>query len=514
MLKNNPNRIFGLTLTVCLFIIFIFSPVKARAASLYFSPSVGSFIVGDIFSTELFVDTAGAAINNAEAAVNFPTEFLEVISISQAASIFSLWIQPVSYSNSAGTITFNGGLPTPGYTGSSGRIFSVVFRTKKTGAASLILSSASIRANDGLGTDILTSANSAQYNLSAPLLEKKAPLPPPPPPPSLPLPDAPKIISPTHPDQQKWYAQKEAKFSWPLPAEVNAVRLLADTLPATSPNIVYSPPINVKELTNLGDGVWYFHAQFRNQAGWGKVSHYRFQIDNVPPEPFAIKFIDGRETDNSRPNISFAAEDALSGIDYYKVKIDEGEFNLVYPEAVAEGKPYSLPFQEPGKKTILVQAFDRAGNNTGVKDELTVMALTPPEFTDYPKALRSDEILIAKGETQYPGSQIVVWLANARALYEQVVRSGDDGLFIFVAEEKLSAGSYQLWAEMVDERGVRSAPSEKLTIVVTKVLSCAFIILAIVAPLIIIILILLFQLYRVRRKLRAVNKKTRVVKKN
>lgn len=495
---------FGLRFAFCLLFVFILSPDKARAASLYFSPADGNFAVGDIFSVNLFVDTGGAAINNAEARVEFPTEFLNVVSVSQFASIFSLWIQPVFYFNSEGMIIFNGGLPTPGYTGSSGRIFSVVFQAKKTGTASLILSPAFVRANDGLGTDILTSVESVQYNLGAPLLEKKAEAPARP---SLPAPSAPEISSPTHPDQNKWYALKEAKFNWSLPSGVNAIRFSVDALPAASPTIIYTPPVKVKELTNMGDGVWYFHAQFRNQAGWGGTAHYRFQIDTTAPELSAIKFIDGRETDNSRPNISFEAKDALSGVAHYKMKIDDGEFYIVSPETVVGGKYYTLPFQNPGKKTILIQTFDLAGNSAMVRDEFMVMALAPPEFTDYPKELWVDEILMVKGETQYPQSQIVVWLESESGLYKQMVRSDDNGLFIFVAEEKLLAGVYKIWAEVFNKYSAKSVPSEKLTIVVKlgaiyKVLSCTIIILVLVAPLITIIFILLFLLLRARRKFR------------
>ncbi|MCH8148631.1 MAG: sulfatase-like hydrolase/transferase [Planctomycetes bacterium] len=42
---------------------------------------------------------------------------IEVVSISKAGAIFSLWTQDPSFSNAVGSVTFGGGLPDPGYTG-------------------------------------------------------------------------------------------------------------------------------------------------------------------------------------------------------------------------------------------------------------------------------------------------------------------------------------------------------------------------------------------------------------
>ncbi len=144
---------------------FIFTGATASAASLYFSPASGKFGITDTFTVTVFVHTQDEAINNAEATINFPADLLSAVSASQAGSIFSLWVQPVTISNSAGTIMFNGGLPTPGYTGKSGKILSAVFKVKKSGKALLNFSSASVRANDGKGTDVLTSAGTAQFTL-------------------------------------------------------------------------------------------------------------------------------------------------------------------------------------------------------------------------------------------------------------------------------------------------------------------------------------------------------------
>ena len=122
---------------------------EASAATLYFSPSSGNFSVGNILTTSVLVNTQSQAINNSDAVINFPASLLEVVSVSKSGSVFSLWVEEPAFSNSAGTITFNGGLPTPGFNGTAGKIVNIVFRVKSAGSASLIFSSAAVRANDG-----------------------------------------------------------------------------------------------------------------------------------------------------------------------------------------------------------------------------------------------------------------------------------------------------------------------------------------------------------------------------
>lgn len=173
-MKNKELHIFKLTILFSLFFFFGINIVSA--ATLNFSPSSGNFTVGNIFTVNILVNTQGAPVNNAEVVVNFPKDLLEVVSTSKSGSIFSLWVEEPTFSNNSGTLSFNGGVPTPGYNGSSGKAISVVFRVKKIGSASVVFSSASVRANDGLGTDVLTSKNQANFNLSK-AEEKPAPTP-------------------------------------------------------------------------------------------------------------------------------------------------------------------------------------------------------------------------------------------------------------------------------------------------------------------------------------------------
>ncbi|TSC53672.1 MAG: Uncharacterized protein LiPW39_131 [Parcubacteria group bacterium LiPW_39] len=251
-----------------------------------------------------------------------------------------------------------------------------------------------------------------------------------------------------------------------MPAGITASRLLLGHVAEATPLVVYTPAVNSKEFIDLEDGVWYFHVQLRNASGWGGITHFRLQIDTQPPKPFAIEFIDGESNDNPTPKITFGTIDETSGIDRYEIKIGNDE-PLMTTQSATKKEPFILPPQSPGKKTIVVEAFDKAGNSTAATKEFIIKALEPPTFSEYPKQLHSDEIFQAKGET-YSDSQVTIWLQREKDdAKSQIVKSDKDGNFVFVADEKLEDGFYKLWGEVTDERGARSNPSDKIAITVT-----------------------------------------------
>ncbi|MGB9637416.1 MAG: hypothetical protein ACPLY7_01320, partial [Microgenomates group bacterium] len=253
--------------------------------------------------------------------------------------------------------------------------------------------------------------------------------------------------------------------------DITATRLLVSKAPTASPSVLYIPPIGQKTIEKLEDGVWYFHVQLKNDSGWGQITHFRFQIDTQPPEPFSIKFVEGKETTNPKPTVLFNTTDLLSGIDHYKMKIGEGDvFRISEEEAeeVIKGNPYTLPLQMPGKRSLLVQAFDKAGNYTTAIEDFVIKPIASPVITEYPKELTSGEILIIKG-TSYPNASVTVWLQRENdAPKSQTIKSDKDGNFTLVAEERLKEGIYKLWAEAVDERGARSNPSDTIIIAVKQ----------------------------------------------
>lgn len=469
--SGNPAKFKILLFSVFCFLFsvfyFLLPTFVAQAASLYFEPSNGSYTVDEGFTVGVYVSSPDQAINAASSIITFPADKLEITSLAKNNSIFSLWVQEPTFSNKLGTINFEGIILNPGFKGSAGKIIDLNFKVKSAGLSSLYFSSSSVLANDGKGTNILKNLGNAQFGLN---MSVSGPVAPDATTPSqiAGTPLAPRIFSSTHPDPYKWYSEKNAKFTWELPPGLTGVRVLVDKYPQSIPTVSYDTPIDSKEIANLADDVWYFHVQLNNINGWGGISHFRFQIDTEPPDSFSIKFIDSKETENPRPTITFDTVDSLSGIDYYKVKIGEGKF-FTLSEDIVGNNPYTLPPQEPGRHTILVQAFDKAGNYATATEEFTIKALEPPIFTEYPsqQALRDWEALVIKGKTLYPEATVILWLQKENEEPKsQTAKSDIDGNFTIVYEKKLKDGIYKIWAEVVDERGGKSLPSREVVFVV------------------------------------------------
>lgn len=447
-------------LTVSCFAAFlVFSAKAADAATLYFSPSSGNFSVGDILNVGVMVNTQSKAINNADAVINFPSSLLEVVSVSKSGSIFSLWVEEPAFSNSAGTITFNGGLPTPGFNGSAGKMVNIVFRARAPGTASVVFPAGAVRANDGYGTDILQARAQAQFNL----ISEERPVVPPPS--AIGTPQAPDVSSPTHPDPDKWYSKSTAILTWPISADVNAARLSIGKIPTAAPIVLYVPPVSEKTIADLEDGTWYFHAQLKNNAGWGGTTHFRLQIDTENPERFDIQLAPRDDATDPRVKFIFEASDKTSGIDHYEVQID-GKDAVIWRDDGS--KTFVAPILDPRKHILVAKAVDKAGNYLTNSIEFNIGALDVPIITDYPKEVTQGEILMVLGTT-YPDSEVTIWLQkDEKAPSAYNVRSDSTGKFVFISDEGLELGVYKLWAKVTDRRGASSDESNKVKFVVKQ----------------------------------------------
>jgi hypothetical protein len=483
--KNSISRIFLLSFFIlCGFL----AASQSYAADLHFSPVTGDLGVGSIFKVSLLTDTQSESINSAEATVNFPADLLEVVSVSKINSIFSFWVQDPTFSNTNGTISFSGGLPTPGFLGSNGKILEVVFKAKKAGDASLLFSSGSVRANDGLGTDLLKNRGQALFTLTA----GKPVSTPTPTPVSTNLPATPVITSPTNPND--WSNNPSPKFVWQVPSDVVATRILYDKYANTIPWVLYAPAIAEKQLINLKDGIYYFHAQLENSNGWSKAAHFKFQIDTKNPDSLTITEI--TRDDQTIPQVKFTlnATDALSGIDHFEIQIDDATKDTWSDTGSHEYQTVAIG---PGVHTLFVSAFDKAGNFITSSSTFTIAPIKTPEITEYPQKVSTPEDLIVKGLT-YPTSEVTLWLQKEGGEPKSfTVMSDGSGKFVFTNNTELSVGTYKLWADVKDNRGARSLPTEKLTITVESfslIQSVIKIMSSLLVPILLIILFILIIL--------------------
>ncbi len=427
------------------------------------SPATGVYSSGATFISRVVVNTNSQSINAAEGTVKFNPQELTVVSVDRSNSIFNLWVTEPTFSNSAGTITFSGGLPT-GYTGSSGSIFNITFRTKNASNAKVSITGAAVLANDGRGTNLLSSMNGAAYTVQAlsnnpipEVVEYVAPAN---------TPSAPKITSPSHPNSESWYTNKNAILNWELPNEVTSIRTLLDSNQSSIPTRVYEQPIKGINLEDLAEGVSYFHLQFKNSDGWGKVSHYRLAIDSQKPSSFEISLPENADLANPIQTLNLKVVDETSKIIKYLVRIDDNE---AYEYIDNSGtSTITLPELSPGRHSFIIEAFDQAGNSIIGQFAFTALAFDRPIFTDYPSEINEEVIPVIKGLTR-PNSEVEITVQKTGAtatIYN--VNSDSSGIFILIPEGTFTTGVYELSAKAKDQFGAQSEISEIIRIAVQE----------------------------------------------
>lgn len=351
---------------------YIFANV-ALAADVVLSPSTGTYSTGQTFTATIQVDPKGDSVNAVEAQLKYNPAVISVVSVSKAGSVFSLWTTEPAFSNSAGTITFGGGSPTPFSARSN--LLTVTFRAVAEGTGTVSFTSASALAADGLGTDVLDASPSANYTISA------ATVTPPPvetptettPPPQDNTPDdvtltfgdpprAPEVGSQAFLDPDQWYNITDGVFTWELPFDVSDMALEIATSSTNEPTTIIDPPIEEFSVNGeiLKDGIQYLSIQFKNQVGWGAITNRQIKIDTTAPEPFEIK-VQAGTTPSSFPLLVFDAKDETSGIAYYELTIAGREPVEVTPDEARLG--YLLGELEDGTYTVKIIAYDMAGNS-------------------------------------------------------------------------------------------------------------------------------------------------------
>jgi len=333
-----------------IFIYFLGTPIfiEAASASLYLSPSRGTFFVGSTFDVSVFVNTGGEDVNAVEVNLKFDPTKLQIASPTAGKSFIEVWVSQPTYSNTKGTMGFIGGVPSPGINTSSGLVSTVTFRAISPGETTvLFLDSSKVLRNDPKGTNILTSMGRGVYTLL------------------IPPPEGPKVFSPTHSDQNKWYKNNNPTFSWEKEEGVTDFSFDFDQDALGVPDNVSEEDYTSISFSDVGDGIWYFHVKAKKAEVWGGASHFSVQIDSTPPAIFTPTVEPSPKTIERRPLISFITTDAFSGLDYYTLKYID-----ITPEGKEEAvgfftevsSPYRLPALEIGKYLVVIRAYDRAGN--------------------------------------------------------------------------------------------------------------------------------------------------------
>jgi hypothetical protein len=357
------RKIFFLSLILILSFTFLPRIAEAGNASLSLSPASGSFFVGSTFDISVFVNTGGENINAVEVNLRFNPTKIQVASPTAGKSFIEVWVSQPTFSNTKGTMSFIGGVPSPGINTSAGLVSTVTFRALSPGETQILfLDSSKVLKNDPQGVNILTSMNRGVYTLL------------------IPPPEGPKVFSSTHSDQNKWYKNNNPTFSWEKEEGVTEFSFSIDEDPMAVPDNNSEGDRTSVSFSEIGDGIWYFHVKGKKADIWGGTSTYPVKIDLTPPAAFTPTVQPSEKTVEKQPLISFFTTDAVSGMDYYQIKYID-----ITPEKTEEeagffteaSSPYKLPTLAAGKYLVVVRAYDIAGNwrEGNVKIEILSKAL-------------------------------------------------------------------------------------------------------------------------------------------
>lgn len=479
-------------------VLVFFSPVSLYAANFFVTQDSGAKKTGDTIRATLYIDTTGANINNAEAVVSFPQNLVQVQSLSTFGSIFSLWIEQPSFSNQNGTITFSGGVPNPGFTGSRGKVIEITFKALAVGDAPVTISSASILANDGLGTDV----TSPPSNTVIAIQEKT-----PPPVPEAPQPTndespststvpAPRITSREIANPAEWYNIKDATFSWRLPSGVTKVLTSLDSNPQGIPAKEYTPPISSRKITSLDEGKQYLHVRFIGKGSQSDIATYPINIDTTAPDEIALSHT---TLPSGGTTLTFSSRDNLSGLSAYVLQID-GVTTAKITGGLDTAITHMLPVMQAGEHTIAVKAYDKAGNSAQKSITITTQLL-PPTITEHPRSIANGDPVTISGISPYASSTVRIWVKedNGKAI-SYITTTDQDGAFTYTLSTLQAQKNVDMYAEMLVSTTEKSTPSNDVSISVDQS-STSVIIVLLVAVIILGALYILYmriQLWKLR----------------
>ena len=245
------------------------SAIHVHAASYALSPASGSYAVGSSFSVKVMINSGTDAVNTGDATITFDATKLTAVSVSKDGSPFNLWVTEPAISG--GTISFAGG----GTTAVSGSkaVVTINFKAKAEGTAEVKITKGTLLA--GAGQNVLSGSTGASFTITPAVEQPEQPEKPTTPDKpertvNIPPPDAPVIESKTHSDEELWYKETTAKFTWDIPYGVVGLQLLFDDQPESQPTEVFEPPVSELTKEGLPDGIWYVHASLQKPWRVGK----------------------------------------------------------------------------------------------------------------------------------------------------------------------------------------------------------------------------------------------------
>ena len=311
------------------------------------------------------------------------------------------------------------------------------------------------------------------------------------------LPPAPEVNSPTHPDQNTWYADNNPEIQWKLLSDISGVSFALDDKPDTDPGNRSDGIIESKVFENTPDGEYYFHIKYQNKVGWGKTTTRKVLIDSTPPSLTGVQIDNGGDPTNPTPILRFKSVDETSGIAEYKLYLDTTPADAKADE-FTNGQ-YRFPPLLPGKHNIDLTIADKANNAASTSLDFIVDPLKAPIISDMEKVITTKDELIIQGTSFYP--QVTIQISIAIKDKDPIVletKTDDQGGWNYIYEDGLGKGAYEVWAKVIDDRGAQSLNSSKriLTVISPSLIeSYGWLIILVLTIIIVLLGLFIFFLY-------------------
>lgn len=309
----------------------------AAAPRVDFVGPVGDVHLGDTVAVEVRVDSGGQTINAAEITITYATDRLTADRVGREQSALTLWPEEPTIDATRGTIRLVGGRP-GGFVAAPAVVATLYVRPRQAGPTTLSIDAprSALYAHDGRGTKISVPAASLTFDVREATADELI------------------LTSRTHPEPTAWGRDGRINVHWSV-VEGHQYSYRLSTDPLAVPDDVAEDTAGDVTYTGLADGVYVFTIKDRGPNGrWSSVRQRRFLLDQTPPSPFALSFLDGRTTDG-RSRLSWLAFDETSGVDRAELRV-----NGRSPRTVTS----SLLLESAWAGSILtVTVFDRAGNS-------------------------------------------------------------------------------------------------------------------------------------------------------
>lgn len=183
----------------------------------------------------------------------------------------------------------------------------------------------------------------------------------------------------------------------------------------------------------------------------------------VPPpidSQFPLEVFVDNEGDptNPRPLLYLGIEDETAELNYYEIKIGQGDRFRV---SEREANPFRLPLQAPGTQPITVRAVSQAGSFAEGAAEVKIESISVPQIIVCPGVFVPEEELLHLEGSALPNHKVMVFFEkDGKSIKKWEVFSDEEGNWLLRTTGLFKSGIYKISARTEDSRGAVSNPSE------------------------------------------------------